>query len=364
MKLTKLVLLLWTVSATPVYGETFPETSRTFVDSASVNAVLDEMAAAGFTGVVGISDAHSTIYIRGIGTTGPKGHPYSGATIVDIASITKQFTGAAILKLKEQGRLELTDRLEKYFPIIQKDKKAITLHQLLTHTAALPGGIGHDEEPLSRSAYLDRAFATPLIGTPGGEYHYSNVGYSILAAVIELASGESYENYLFHTLWKKADMFDTGYHRPDWRDRDVPELDTPYKGLNSQLALLAKNNGNSWHLYGNGGVLSSAEDMLAWHRALLGNAVLSGASTKLLMAPHVPEHDARIYHYGYGWSVVPDFPGGKLVWHNGGSYFSRAEFWRFPGTGLGLFIATHRRDVDPGQVAEKLAPLFLPPAPD
>lgn len=361
MRLIPFFLLFWMGAAPLATTAAQADTSATYIDRAAIDELVAEMAAEGFVGVLGISDAHATIFVRGIGTTGPSNRPYGEATIVDIASISKQFTGAAILSLVEQGKLALTDRLDTFFPDVPKDKQAITLHHLLTHTAGFPDGIGRDEEAISRGAYLARAFAAPLVGTPGDSYHYSNVGYSVLAAVIEIASGERFETYLFQTLWRETGMFETGYHRPDWRHRDIPELDAPYKGLSSQLELLTKNQDSAWHLYGNGGILSSVQDMLAWHRALLGDTVLSPGSKNLLMAPHVPEHDAGFYHYGYGWSVVPDFPGGKLVWHNGGSYFSRAEFWRFPDTGLGFFIATHRRDVDPALLAEKLARLLQQP---
>ena len=69
------------------------------------------------------------------------------------------------------------------------DKRAITLHDLLTHTAGLVEGLGGDYEPLSREDMVAGALASKLVSTPGAEYHYSNVGYSLLAAIIEKVSG-------------------------------------------------------------------------------------------------------------------------------------------------------------------------------
>ena len=220
------------------------------------------------------------------------------------------------------------------------------MHQLLTHTSGFPDAIGRDEERIDRDAYLTRAFKAPLNRAPGQSYEYSNVGFSVLAAVIEKVSGQPYETYLFNTLWEPAGMYATGYYRPDWRAHTVPMMDEPYDDLSSQKQLLDRGQGQIWHLTGNGGLLSTAGDMLRWHRALLGTNILSDASKKLLFTPHVHE-DEDGYFYGYGWSIVPDFHGHKLIWHNGGSYFSHAEFWRFPETGMALFIASHNRQVNP-----------------
>ncbi len=95
--------------------------------------------------------------------------------------------------------------------------------------------------------------------------------------------------------------------------------------------------------------------MLRWHRALLGDKILSGASRELLFSAHVPEDADGVYHYGYGWSVVPNYDGKKLVWHNGGGYFSRAELWRFPEDGTAFFVATHDPRVEPYKIADGLA---------
>lgn len=328
--------------------EAAPETSL----PQAFDHLLNDVEARGFVGIVGVSDADGTFYLRGLGDAVAGKHAYTADTVVDIASITKQFTGAAILTLVEQGKLRLADQLGDIFSKVPDDKKPITIHQLLTHTAGLPSVVGKDEEPLTRSAYLARAFDTPLLFLPGTRYEYSNVGYSILAAIVETVSQQSYETYLYNTLWQPAGMEATGYYRPHWREGSTARLSTPYQGLASGKDLLDHTNGNAWHLFGNGGVLSTVTDMLKWHRALQDNRLLSANSRVLLMTPHVPEHEDRIYFYGYGWSIIPDFLGKKVVWHNGGSYFSRAEFWRLPEYGIGVFVATHDQNVDPAPIAE------------
>ncbi|MFC4348666.1 serine hydrolase domain-containing protein [Kordiimonas lipolytica] len=348
-------LLVW-ISSPAVQASETHDAPR-WIDRAAMDEVLRQATRDGFVGVVGISDGSSTIFSFAVGDAVAGEAPYGEVTLVDIASITKQFTGAAILKLREQGKVQLSDRLDDFFKDVPENKKAITLHQLLTHTAGLADVVGQDQEAIERDDYLARAFAAPLVAKPGTRYEYSNMGYSLLAAIIEVTSGQAYEDYLFDNLWKPAGMYTTGYYRPDWSERTVPQIAVPHDGLSSAKDVLDRTGGKTWHLFGNGGVLSTAPDMLRWHRALLGTKILSAESKELLFAPHVSEGEEG-YYYGYGWSIVPDYKGKKLVWHNGGSHFSRAEFWRFPETGMAIFIATHSKDVEPYFMADALAKIL------
>ncbi|MEH6662021.1 MAG: serine hydrolase domain-containing protein [Parasphingorhabdus sp.] len=325
-----------------------------FLNKDNIDAIIEDAEKEGFVGVIAISSADQIIYSTGIGEAVSGESRYSDATVVDIASVTKQFTGAAILKLEEDKRLSLDDTLSKYFTSANNEKGAITIHQLLTHTAGFGHHIGRDEEAISKDDYVDRALSSELVGRPGESYRYSNVGYGLLAAIIEAAADEPYENYLFSALWQPAGMFTTGYFRPHWSNRDVPTLEEPFKGLDSALAILEKNGPKSWHLIGNGGVLSTAEDMLKWHQALIGTDILSETSKEKLFASHVSEDEPGFY-YGYGWSIVPEHAQGKLVWHNGMSFFGKAEFWRFPESGYAIFIASHSGPVSPYSIASKLA---------
>jgi CubicO group peptidase (beta-lactamase class C family) len=331
---------------------------KIWIDQTALETFLDDAAAKGFVGVVGVSGPNGTLYTRAYGDAVAGQTAYTPDTIVDIASISKQFTGAAILKLREEGRLTLDDPLSRFLPSAPDDKAAITLHQLLTHSAGFPDVIGADEEAITRADYIGRAFKAPLLFSPGARYEYSNVGYSLLAAVIEQASGMTYEAYLRDRLWRPAGMFMTGYYLPDYTGRTFPRTEEGVSGLHGADELLVRTGGNTWHLYGNGGILSTVEDMLRWHRALLGDGILSADSKALLFTPHVPEDTQGVYHYGYGWSIVPDYRGKKLVWHNGGGYFTRADFWRFPEDGTAFFLATHGGDLEPYKVADGLAEIL------
>src|SRR5947208_6843626 len=98
------------------------------------------------------------------------GTPFTADTLFDIASISKPFTAAAVLRLEMQGKLKVEDPISRFFPEAPPDKAAITLHQLLTHTSGLPESLGPEYEELTRKAFLQRLFATKLIHPPGGRF--------------------------------------------------------------------------------------------------------------------------------------------------------------------------------------------------
>ena len=126
-----------------------------------------------------------------------------------IASQTKQFTATAILLLEQQGRLHVTDTIDKFIDNVPADKKDITIHQLLTHTSGLPqGDLVNDFEAKSAGEMIATVLAAPR--KPAGEWRYSNAGYNLLGAIIEKASGTTYDAFLREQLFRPAGMTRTG----------------------------------------------------------------------------------------------------------------------------------------------------------
>ncbi|MGW6271131.1 serine hydrolase domain-containing protein [Streptomyces sp. NPDC055060] len=254
--------------------------------------------------------------------------PATCDTVYDVMSITKQFTAAAILKLEMSGRLRVSDRIGAHLGSVPEDKRAITLRQLLAHTAGLPESLGDDYDPLSRQELLAGVMKARLRSAPGAEFRYSNVGYSLLAAIVEKVSGQSYERYLADHLFKPAGMSHTGYVLPAWkRERVAVEYDRHGRPRGRPMDHPWAPDGPSWNLRGNGGMLSMARDMFRWHRALTGDGVLSATARRKLFAPQVrvPELDGA---YGYGWVVV-DSDDGRVAWHDGGNDWSLATVAEF-----------------------------------
>ena len=177
----------------------------------------------GFSGAVLIAVDGKTVLNKGYGLANKNQEiPNSPETVFDIGSVTKQFTAAAILKLTQQNKLSVSDPLSRFFPKLPDDKKKITLHHLLTHSAGLVDTIGDgDFDHIPRDQFFKHLFKTKLLFEPGKKHRYSNAGYSILGRVIELASGQDYETFLYEQLFKPAGMQQTGYLRPQWEDQKL-----------------------------------------------------------------------------------------------------------------------------------------------
>jgi CubicO group peptidase (beta-lactamase class C family) len=282
-------------------------------------------------------------------------------TAFDIGSITKQLTGAAIMRLYERGQLDVQARLDELFAGVPADKAGITIHQLLTHTAGFASALGPDEEPIEREAYLERAWSKRLSAEPGTLHWYSNTGYSILGAVIERLADRPYDEYLRGELLEPLGIEDTGYLGPAWRPSQVAlgyadgEIDDPLQRPHAP-------DGYYWNLRANGGVLSTIADLTRWSDALLGGEVLGPDALALYLTPHVPEGLGSDAYYAYGWAVQ-DTPEGRLVSHTGGNGFFFAEVRQYLDAGLLIILLANESGDVADTLATDLAAAVLPSLP-
>lgn len=314
-------------------------------DGESVADFLRRALPAGPSGTVIAAHGDQLSYCGGFGASDrAAGTPASCRTVYDVMSITKQFTAAAIVKLEAMGRLRVSDPISRFLgreqPVPQ-DKRGITIEHLLTHTSGLVEGLGDDYDPISREELLRRAMESRLQAAPGKEFHYSNTGYSLLAAIVEEASGQTYEGFLARHLFAPAGMEQTGYVLPRW-PRHLVAVEYDSKGLSKGRPLDHPwaADGPYWNLRGNGGMLSTAEDMFRWHRALLGDEILPPAARDKLFEPRVAEPGSDT-SYGYGWTIG-DTPDGRLAWHDGGNDWSLGLLSRSLGDGVLVFwVSNH-----------------------
>jgi CubicO group peptidase (beta-lactamase class C family) len=306
------------------------------VVAGDLGAKLDRyLAGSGFEGVALVAKDGNVVLMKGYGTADrEKSEPWAVDSLVSIGSITKQFTAAAILKLEMEGKLAVEDPIGKFFKDAPEDKRGITIHQLLTHTAGLESDFARDYEAVGRDEYVKRILASKLRGKPGDEHFYANSGYSLLAAIVEAASGQPYESYLREHLFLPAGMKETGYRTPTWEPRRVP---VGYDGGKRWGTMLEKPwapDGPYWALRGNGGIESTLADLWAWSRALDGDSVLSAAERKKMFTPYVKEGPNADSHYGYGWAIFTTPWKTKLVAHDGGNGIFSADFRRYVDDGI------------------------------
>ena len=317
---------------------------------------LDRVLPDGASGTLVAADRDGVVLCQGFGMADREARtPATCDTVYDIGSVTKQFTAAAVLKLQMQGRLRVDDPIGRFLGPVPPDKAGITVEHLLTHTSGLAPSLGDDYERLTRAGLVTQAMAAPLRSTPGSTYRYSNLGYSLLAAIVQKASGMAYERFLADHLWQPAGMTSTGYVLPPWRLADVAvEYDARGRSHGRPFDHPWAASGPWWNLRGNGGLLSTANDMWRWHRALRRATVLDRRSISALFRPRVLEEPGGETSYGYGW-VLQDTPLGPVAWHNGGNGLSYAELARVLGTGVMVFWVSNRvRDRDRGWDLQRL----------
>ena len=244
-----------------------------------INHYIAKSAENGVSGSVLLTQADKVIVGKGFGYADRQSKRKNTVeTAFDIGSVTKQFTATAILKLVEQGKLTLSAPLSQFFSKLSTAKKSITLHQLLTHTAGFEDNSGPDAQYINKADFLTKVLNSSLVFEPGQDYQYSNVGYGVLAAIIEQVSGLSYEGYLSKYLFTPANMNNTGYQLPDWDTKKVA------KGYRFSFADVGTNltdyinKGVTWNLMGNGGMYASLTDLHRWHQALRGGRILNKPS--------------------------------------------------------------------------------------
>lgn len=312
---------------------------------AKLDGQLRSITDKGFSGVLLVAKDGQVVLEQGYGLANrEKKITYAPKTVFTVGSITKQFTGAAVLKLEMQGKLQTSDKITKYFKDVPPDKADITLHQLLTHSAGMVNAFGDDYERLPRDEFVKRALASELRYVPGAKHEYSNVGYSILGAVIEVVTDGSYERYLHDSLFKPAGMKETGYVIPKWKSEN---LAVGYREDGSRwgtpLDHLWDKDGPYWNLRANGGILSTVGDLYRWHLALEGENILSKEAKEKYFAPHIAEQPEAVSFYGYGWVNEKTPRGTTLIWHDGGNGFFYADFRRYIDEKVVYIVATNSR---------------------
>lgn len=271
-----------------------------------IDAVLSGAAEEGLCGTILIRSHNKILLHKAYGwADADSGREMTIDTGFDIGSLVKPITGAGILKLEEQGRLSTSDTLARFFPDAPPDKRDITVMGVLTHTAGMQDVFGGDYQVVSREWVFDKIMNAPLIAAPGEREEYSNSGYSLLAIIIEDVSGQPYEEFIRDEVLEPAGVYRLGYILPGWTRG---ELAVGYRSGGERWGTPIDHpwadDGPGWNLRGNGGMLSTAEEMGRWYEALFDGKILG------------PEALETYYSYDAGESPSV---GGEALGHAGGN---------------------------------------------
>jgi CubicO group peptidase (beta-lactamase class C family) len=309
------------------------------------HARLQELADSGFSGAVVVERNDTLILRAGYGFANREGRlPFTSVTIAQIGSNTKQFTAAAVLDLVRQRKLRVTDSIYRYFPSAPAATRAVTIHQLLSHSSGMAEYCGADFARASREEFLRRCLAMPLRSAPGSEA-YSNPGYSVLAAIVEQVSGKPIDTYLKERFFNPLAMTRTGYRFPGVaRDQfALGYVDGENRGvIADRLDALGD---DYWNLKGNGGMQASAADMYRWYRALRDAVVVRSEIRDAMFTPRVKIRDLTFE--GYGWVVRTNSTGAlEQVSHSGSDgVFLSTILWS-PRRRLFVYMVTNGGESD------------------
>lgn len=248
-------------------------------------------------------------------------------TPLHIASVTKTFTATAILKLNEQGKLNIDDELSKYFADF--NYPGITIRSLLSHRSGLPNYVYFMEKlGWDKSKYITnqdvydylttRKSDIEDIRTPNTNFSYCNTNYCLLALVIEKVTGMTYAEFLQKNFFDPLQMNNTFVFNIKDITTAIPSYDR--KGNIYPFNFLDV-------VYGDKNIYSTASDLLIWDRALSANSILSKNTLGQAYTPYSNEKEGT-RNYGLGWrmNIYPD--GKKLIYHNGWWHGSNAVFIR------------------------------------
>jgi CubicO group peptidase (beta-lactamase class C family) len=246
-----------------------------------VDGYLASLDPRGFSGVVLVAEKGKTLLHKAYGYADRQAaRKMTTGTGFDIGSIVKPMTKAAIIKLESDGKLSLADPLTKHFENVPPDKAEITLQMVLDHKAGFPDIFGDDYEPAKRDEVVGKLLNAPLISKPGEKFNYSNAGYSLLAALIEKISGKPYERYMTEEIFKPAGVKRIGYQIPAWKNEELAVGYSKGRRWGTPLDHAWMEDGPSWNLRGNGGMLSTVEELYQWFDAALSGRVMPGKPTQ------------------------------------------------------------------------------------
>jgi CubicO group peptidase (beta-lactamase class C family) len=283
------------------------------------------------------------------GTTGAD--PDTDCTLgtrFQIASVSKQFTAAALLLLADRSVLSVDDAVHRWLDGCPASWGSITVHNLLTHTAGLVHWQQIPELDLTTPITADeelRIFQhAPLLGAPGEQYSYSSPGYVLLARIVERAADQPYASFLAREIFEPLGMAATfagngsgkpglaAGHRAGLPVTSSFELDTVGMGA--------------------GDVWSTVGDLARWDQALASGEILADASRQAMLAVHAPVDDddddglVRTEGYGYGWFIGCASGGHRVIYHPGDNAgFVAVNAW-FPQDEVRLAVLSNEETTD------------------
>ena len=310
---------------------------------------------------LGVSRNGRAVYEHGYGMANLEtGTPITPSSIFHVASVSKQFTAAAIMLLARDGKLSLDDDVRKYIPELPDYGARITIRHLLTHTSGLRDQWNllalargrFEEDRITEADVMDIVPRQKALNfTPGAEYLYSNTGYTLAAVIVKRVSGKSLREFADERIFRPLGMTSTHFH--DDYTMLVPGRTSAYASRGSGWRVSIPN----YDTYGATSLFTTVGDLLKWEanfdapvvgdRALLDQMQTSGRLTA---------GDSTGYGLGLALGV---YRGARLVEHGGADAGYRTIVGRFPEQALGYAVLCNAATANPTALARGVADVYL-----
>jgi CubicO group peptidase (beta-lactamase class C family) len=276
-----------------------------------------------------------------------------------IGSVSKQFTAAAILKLQEEGKISVEDKLSKYIPDFPRGNE-VTIYHLLTHTSGI-----HSYEnqrdflmlvPITPKALIDSIKTFPYDFNPGEKFQYNNSGYFILGFLVEKISGKALGEYLNEKFFKPLGMNNTGICESGI------VLSNEALGYSLENGVVKKANYQemTW-ARGVGDIYSTVKDLYKWNEVIFNGKVLSESSLKEAFTPAVLNNKVKT-GYGFGWFLSTN-RGMKFIQHSGGVYGFSSYLERQPENKLTVCVLCNSfpplEGINPVSIGQSISEFML-----
>lgn len=319
--------------------------------SQTLDSYLTEIVNAGwFQGTVLVARDGKVILSKGYGMAdAAHGTPNSAQTRFRLASVTKQFTAAAIMILQARGQLNIQDTICGHLPDCPDAWRDVTILHLLTHTSGIPNYTDFmsyepsQMQPATPDQLIARFRNEPLLYPPGTTYFYENSDYVLLGRIIEQVSGQSYADFLRDAIFAPLNMRDSGVAAGLG---NAPGYAVGYSSVGALAPPL-----DTSTLFSAGAVYSTVEDMYRWDQALSSDVLLPAALRSQMFTPFLRD-------YAFGWKI--DRPGDRLRISHPGLIDGFATYIaRYPDDHVTVIVLGNLDSADAAGIGDYLASLVF-----
>jgi CubicO group peptidase (beta-lactamase class C family) len=302
--------------------------------------------------------------VRGLASV-ELGVPMTARISFPLASLSKVFTGAAVMKLVERGQISLDDPVSKTLTELPPAWAKVTVRQCLDHTTGLPDLLDDGEQLRADDRdVLLRKLAQLPVEPPGARAKYNQTGYMLISMLIERVSGQPFQEFVVREVFKPVDMASTRYadgrdivpQQTTWYTTFVPSADRRYFAFESGMPVRSSSeifvNLVTYPMLARagGGVVSTIGDLIRFEQGLEAGRVLSAESLRATLTP-ASLADGKANTFSLGWAIADQ--GGRKLMAFGGA--NTVAYWRFPDQHVAVIVLTNLQGSEPHALAGEIA---------